>query len=49
MTAEVVRRKDVDIKGKTAYLIMVRYLLIKEDEQDKMVSFIISRGRNIGG
>ncbi|MBF0171194.1 MAG: PilZ domain-containing protein [Nitrospinae bacterium] len=48
-TAEVVRRKEVVVKGKTVYLIMVRYLLIKEDEQDRMVAFIISRGRNIGG
>jgi hypothetical protein len=46
-TAEVIRRKEIAFKGKTVSLIMVKYLLIGEDQQDKMVAFIISQGKNI--
>ncbi|MBI4667123.1 MAG: PilZ domain-containing protein [Nitrospinae bacterium] len=46
-TAEVVRREDDTINGKPVSLIMIRYLVIDEAVQDKMVSFIISRGKTV--
>jgi c-di-GMP-binding flagellar brake protein YcgR len=47
-TAEVVRREDSVVGGKQAYRVMLRYLVINEAEQDKMVSFIISGGKRVG-
>lgn len=44
-TAEVVRREDAVVMGKQAYRVMIRYLVIDEAAQDRMVSFIISGGK----
>jgi c-di-GMP-binding flagellar brake protein YcgR len=47
VTAEVVKRVDSVVMGKQAYRVMVRYLVIDEAEQDKMVSFIIAGGKRV--
>jgi len=47
-TVEVVRRVEVEYKGATVYQLNLRYLLIDRVIQDKMVSFIISRGKVAG-
>lgn len=44
-TAEVVKREDAVVMGKQAYRVMIRYLLIDEAAQDRMVQFIISGGK----
>jgi c-di-GMP-binding flagellar brake protein YcgR len=44
-TAEVVKREDSVVNGKQAYRVMIRYLVMDEAAQDKMVSFIISGGK----
>lgn len=46
-TAEVVKREDSVVMGKQAHRVMIRYLVIDEASQDKMVSFIISGGKII--
>ncbi|MGK7345109.1 MAG: PilZ domain-containing protein [Candidatus Nitrospinota bacterium M3_3B_026] len=43
--AEVVRREAAELKGQAVSLIMVRFLLIDEADQSKLVSFLISRGK----
>jgi c-di-GMP-binding flagellar brake protein YcgR len=46
-TAEVVKRVDSVVMGKQAYRVMIRYLVMDEAEQDRMVSFIISGGKRV--
>lgn len=46
-TAEVVRRQEAEFKGKKVSMVMIKYLLMDPVAQDKMVSFIISRGRSV--
>ncbi|MBI5816285.1 MAG: PilZ domain-containing protein [Nitrospinae bacterium] len=45
-TAEVVRRIDVEYKGAKVSQISFKYLLINSNVQDRMISFIISRGKS---
>ncbi|VAX25336.1 hypothetical protein MNBD_NITROSPINAE02-677 [hydrothermal vent metagenome] len=44
-TGEVVHREYAEHKGKKASHLGIRFLLIDDNERDKMVAFLISRGK----
>lgn len=46
VTAEVVRREEEVFKDKKVSKIMVRYLVLDEEVLNKLISFVISRGKN---
>jgi len=46
VTAEVVRRDEEEFRGQKISKIMVKYLVVDEEALNKLISFVISRGKN---